>query len=1042
MPKWTTEQELAINESGKNIIVSAGAGSGKTAVLTERVIRKLKNGISIKNMLILTFTNNAAHEMKDRIRSAIKKESFDNELLKKELDYIDNAYITTFDSFALSIVKKYHYLLDIGNDISIIDSSIIDLKKEEVIEDIFENKFKENNKYFLELVDLLCVKDDKELKRMILNVYNKLDLLVNKEEYLNNYIDVFYNEEYLDRIIKDYEKLLLEKINNIYKLLELIKSEVDGKYYEEYYNTLNSLFNSNNYEDIKFNSCVSLGQLRNSTELGKEIKADINKIIKEINNMCYYTIEEIKANIFSTKNPVISIIEIIREINERINIFKKEINKYEFNDISMMATNIVKNNEDVRCELRDSFHEICIDEYQDTSDVQENFINLISNNNVYMVGDIKQSIYRFRNANPILFKNKYDNYSCLVGGMKIDLNKNFRSRREVLDNINVIFNLIMDNFLGGAEYSVSHNMIFGNTTYINEGKTEQNNNLEIYNYNYDKDTSYKKEEIEAFIIANDIKNKIKNRYQIFDKDNLELRDINYNDFVILMDRSSNFELYKKIFEYLGIPTTLYKDENISNENELYLIKNIISFIIKIKLEEFDTEFKYLFTSISRSYLSELNDENIFEYFVNNNFKESNLYKICYQISLDMDNMSNTCLLDKIIDEFDIFNKFITVGNIDNKSMIIDYLYKNFSDLDSIGYGVMSLKDYFDNITNSDKAINVSMNTNVGNTVKIMTIHKSKGLEYHICYFSGFDKTFNLNDLKDRIIYDNKYGIILPSDNEGLDDVITKFIVKDNYIKEDISERIRLLYVALTRAKEKMIIVGSLNSDNEFMLESNGVINNRIRCKYRSFKDVIVSIAKYLKDYIVDINIKKLALTKEYNSIQTYNYRDVIEKDNVKLNINKINVEKEEVINKHFSKNNKSIINENIKNNMDFGVRIHELFEIIDFKKTDYSLLGDNDSKYIERFLKQNIVRNISDAKIYKEYEFVYDEDNITYHGIIDLMLEYDDYIDIIDYKLLNTDSEEYINQLNGYKNYIEKNFNKNVNIYLYSIINDDIKKLC
>ena len=128
-------------------------------------------------------------------------------------------------------------------------------------------------------------------------------------------------------------------------------------------------------------------------------------------------------------------------------------------------------------------------------------------------------------------------------------------------------------------------------------------------------------------------------------------------------------------------------------------------------------------------------------------------------------MSNVNLLDRIINDFDIFNKFINVGNIENKSMIIDYLYKNFSDLDSIGYGVTALKDYFNNIVNSGKSINVSMNTNNSNTVKIMTIHKSKGLEYHICYFSGFDKPFNLNDLKDRIVFDNNYGIILPIDNE-------------------------------------------------------------------------------------------------------------------------------------------------------------------------------------------------------------------------------------------------------------------------------------
>ena len=1042
MPRWTKEQELAINECGKNIIVSAGAGSGKTAVLTERVIRKLKNGISIKNLLILTFTNNAAHEMKDRIRRAIKKESINNELLKSELDYIDNAYITTFDSFALSIVKKYHYLLNIGNDISIIDSSIIDLKKEEYIDNIFENKYKIKDSNFLELINLLCVKDDKEVKNLILNVYNKIDLLVDKDEYLSNYVNNFYNEININKIIKDYENLLKEKINDIKKLLNLLCSEVDGKYYENYYNSLISLFNSNNYDEIKNSSNVSLGQLRNATELGKEIKSEISKLIKEINSMCYYDIEEIKKNIYATKNPVEAIISIIKELNKEINLFKMNINKYEFNDISMMATNIVKNNIEVRDELKNSFHEICIDEYQDTSDIQENFINLICNNNVYMVGDIKQSIYRFRNANPILFKSKYDNYSNLLGGMKIDLNKNFRSRNEVLDDINIIFNLIMDNYLGGANYVESHNMIFGNTTYINEGKTNQNNNLEIYNYIYDKDINFKKEEIEAFIIANDIKKKTEDKYQVFDKDNLVLRDIEYNDFVILMDRSTNFELYKKIFEYLGIPTTLYKDENIVNENELYLIKNIISFIIKIKLNEFDTEFKYLFTSICRSYLSDLNDEEIFEYFVNNNFKESNLYKMCYDISLDIDNMSNVKLLDRIICDFDLFNKFISVGNIENKSLIIDYLYKNFSDLDSIGYGVLSLKDYFDKIISSNKPINVSMNTNSGNTVKIMTIHKSKGLEYHICYFSGFDKPFNLNDLKSRIIYDNNYGIIIPFDNEGLDDVITKYIVKDNYIKEDISERIRLLYVALTRAKEKMIIVGNIEDDNDYKLEDNGVVDNRIRCKYKSFKDILLSIKKYLDKYIVNIDINELFLTNEYNNIQTYNYKDNIDIDNTILDINEINVEKIEVINKHFSKNNKTIINENIKNNMDFGVRMHELFEIIDLSNPNYDFLNYNDKIFIKRFLEQDILKNINNSKIYKEYEFIYEEDNINYQGIIDLMLVYEEYIDIIEYKLMNTESKEYINQLNGYKNYIEKIFNKPVNLYLYSILNNTVKKLC
>ena len=870
----------------------------------------------------------------------------------------------------------------------------------------------------------------------------RVDLLENKSEYLNNYIENYYNDNFINSIITDYTNLLLEKITTIKKLLISLSSEVDGKYIDKYYLELDNLLKSNDYDSIRNNSSnIKLSPLRNATELGKSIKKEISDIIKYINNMCYYTLDDIKNNLISTKDYVSAIINIIKELDIRINKYKRNINKYEFNDISIMAINIVKNNKEVRDELINSFNEICVDEYQDTSDLQESFINLISNNNVYMVGDIKQSIYRFRNANPLLFKNKYDKYMAHDGGMKIDLVKNFRSRYEVLDDINIMFNLIMDNYIGGAEYSESHNMVFGNTTYIEEGKTGQNNNLEIYNYIYDKELGYKKEEIEAFLIAKDIKDKINNKYQIFDKDEKILRDIEYKDFVILMDRTTNFDLYKKIFEYVGIPTTLYKDENIVNENELYLIKNLINLVIKIKNKEYDTSFKYSFTSIARSYLSDFNDDDIFNIFLNNNFKDNEIFIKCNEIVKNIDSMSSQEILENIVDKFDVINKFISVGNIDNKTMIIDYLYKTFGDLDSIGYGIEDVNDYLDNIISKNKQIKINMTDNSGNTVKIMTIHKSKGLEYHICYFSGFDKPFNLSDLKDKIIYDNKYGIITPIDNEGLDDVITKYIVKDNYIKEDISERIRLLYVAVTRAKEKMIIVGNFNTEDTFGVEANGVIDNRIRSKYKSFKDIIISIRSRIPNYIVDIDLNTINLTHEYNNVKSYNISENIEIIEDKINIIENNVEKEEVINKHFSKENLSIVDNITKNNMELGTYLHELFENVDLKNPDYNDLNENDINYVKKLLSNDIMKNINNAKIYKEYEFIYEDNNEKYHGIIDLMLEYDDFIDIIDYKLMNTTSPEYIDQLNGYKNYIENIFDKKANLYLYSIINNEFVEL-
>ena len=484
MPNWTKEQLNAINEEGTNIIVSAGAGSGKTAVLSERVLRKLRQGVNINELLILTFTNAAAKEMKERIRKKIKEDPS----LKEQLDLIDEAYITTFDAFSLSTVKKYHYLLNLSKDVQIVDASLIRLQKEKIINEIFNRLYDEENNLFEKLIKDFCVKDDIQIREYILSINDKLDLKINKKEYLNSYLDKYFTSEKIDSDIKLFEKILLTKIEELNDLVHDLSFYTDGEYFSKVSDYIKSLLESKNYDDILKNIDVKIPNLpKNSDHTAKEIKDNISKILKELKLLCKYkNIDEIKKQILLTKDYVKIIIDIILELDEKINKYKYKNDSYEFNDIAVLSINLLKENDDVRIEMKNSFNEIMVDEYQDTNDIQEEFINLISNNNVYMVGDIKQSIYRFRNANPYIFKNKYDRYSRNDNGIKIDLNKNFRSREEVLNNINIIFETIMDDVIGGAEYKVSHKMIFGNSSYNIEGKTNQNNNIEIYNYKYDK----------------------------------------------------------------------------------------------------------------------------------------------------------------------------------------------------------------------------------------------------------------------------------------------------------------------------------------------------------------------------------------------------------------------------------------------------------------------------------------------------------------------------------------------------------------------------
>jgi len=1022
MPKWTNEQLAAINKSGTNIIVSAGAGSGKTAVLSERVLRILKEGTHIDELLVLTFTNAAAAEMKERIRKKIKE----NKELIEELDLIDSAYITTFDSFALSTLKKYHYLLNISPNVSIIDESIINIEKNKFLEEIFDEYYNKEDKRFVNLITTFSTKDDETIKKAILEISKKLDLKTDKESYITNYIKGNFNEEKIKNNKKKYENLIINKKNEINDLMEELSLELDGTYIEKLNDSLINLLNSNSYDDIKINLEIKLPSLpKGSSDNVKEIKENINKIIKELKSLTELSISEIKENILSTKEYVEIILEIIEKLDKKVNDYKFKYDIYEFNDIAKLSIKIVKENEKIKNELKNKFKEILVDEYQDTSDIQEEFINLIENNNVYMVGDIKQSIYRFRNANPYIFKNKYDMYSKNINGIKIDLNKNFRSREEVLDNINIIFNKIMDDTIGGANYKESHNMIFGNNTYNETGKVDNNHNMEIISYEDTKE--YKKEEIEAFIIANDIEDKIKNKYQVFDKDKQVLRNIEYSDFVILMDRTTNFDTYKQIFTYKNIPLIQIKDEKMNDEIDLYVIKNLIKLVLKVKEKNLDTEFKYLFISIARSFLFNIDDNIIYEIFKNETFKENIIYKLIEEIINDYDNLTPKLLLDNLLDKFDYYNKLLTIKNIESSLIRISKLKEYASNLETLGYTIEDYSNYLEELIENDYEMKYSLNEGNTNGVKIMTIHKSKGLEYHICYYSGLYKTFNISDIKERFTYDNKYGIITPYFKEGIGETIYKPLMKENYIKEEISEKIRLFYVALTRAKEKMILVEPKKEVIEKTLNSN------IKNKYRSFKDILDSIKFNIIDFYNEKTIESVNIDKNYKVNKNNNIINVIPTNNIKVEEKNIQIDKQLLKENTYSKKQDNLITQTIKENMEYGKQIHEIFEFADFK--------NNTNEEIEKLLNDFDKEKLKNANIIKEYEFIYEKEKEEYHGIIDLLIEYEDYIDIIDYKLKDINDIEYLNQLKGYKEYIENLTNKKTNIYLYSIINDTLKEL-
>ena len=1036
---FTEEQQKAIDTTKSNIIVSAGAGSGKTAVLTARVIRIIKEKTHVNELLVLTFTNAAAAEMKERIREAIAEDPS----LKDELELVDQSYITTFDSFALSIVKKYHYLLNISNNIAISEETVIKMKKAEILDDVFDNYYQNPTPEFTNLIRDFCVKDDVSIKESILKISDKIDAKPDREEYLNNYLTNFTCEEFLNKIYEEYIGIinnLKQKCNNAYEDYIDCLNEANREKLSLYGD---AIYNAKTIDEmiIAFNNKKSKPTFR-LDEQTSCLRQNYYDAEDELSTILKYSNEEtIKEGLKISNTYIKAILDIINEYLKRLHEYKAKNEIYDFQDIALLSIKILKENESVREELKENFKEIMVDEYQDTNDIQEAFISMIENNNVYMVGDIKQSIYRFRNANPYIFKNKYDAYKNNENGVKIDLLDNFRSREEVLKGINDIFDLIMDNNIGGAEYQESHRMVYGNKSYSKEGKTDQDNKMEILEYPYDKDTPYTKEEVEIFAIARDIQKKINNKYQVFDKKPKKLRDISYSDFVILIDRGAEFDTYKKVFEYLGIPLTLYKEEKFNEADDFYIIKNIIDLIVNINGNNFAEQFKYDFISIARSYLYNYDDQTIFNYFKNNNFTESSIYNDFKDISNELTHLSISNLLEYIINKTNMYEKLITVGDIDVAILRINKLMDVANNLSTLGYNIYTFRDYLNDLIEKKHDMKYSIDGSNSDSVKLMTIHKSKGLEYHICYYPGLFKEFNIDEIKERFTYDNRYGIVTPYFQDGIHETITKYLVKYHYLEEEVGERIRLFYVALTRAQEKMILLTPSLEPTNYELESNGAINESIRRHYMSFSKILESIKPYIEKYYkeIDINDLEIDLNYQFNKTKLKDISITTEPIQVK----EISIkESEELENKHFSKTTHELINKNTYENMQLGLKVHEIFELLDFKNPDYSLIDDEFIKdKVQKFLSLDILKNIKDSTIYKEHEFIYELDNTEYHGIIDLMVEHVDHIDIIDYKLNNVKDENYLLQLNGYKNYINTISNKEVNIYLYSIIGETLEKL-
>lgn len=1007
---WSDEQLAAIQSINTNELLNAGAGSGKTAVLSEHVIYLLQHGYELNKLLIMTFTNAAASEMKERIKKKIEAIP---ELNEKYGNEIDACHIETFDAFSLFIVKKYHYILGIDKNLNIIDGNMLEVYKSKVIDEVLNDYYIRKPANFCQLVKDYCPKNDDIIVTMLKTLMNLADLSIDKNKFYDEFVPSHYNEEFVDAMIQERYQNMRKGLDLIYEAAQNLENEKDG---ENIMKFVLELKKSQNYDELFYKS--SVGTLPRKTGKGEFTDGAYRDAIKKYydNNYRLKTAnfgdsKAIKENFLDNKKYAEVFVELAKVVEKKIDAFKKLHNVYSFSDIAKMAISLL-DNEDILKEVKASFRYLLIDEYQDTSDIQEALILKIQDNNVFMVGDVKQSIYRFRNANCLIFQNKYNQYKHEhIGGHAIDMTRNFRSRKELVDDFNLIFSQLMNKDVNLIDYNDGHITKFGMTKYEEVKNKSQSYGINVIRYSTDDKKKY--HELEAKMIAEDIIEKINSGYQIFGK-NGELRPCTFSDFAIIMDRGTQFDKYKRIFNDYKIPLYIYNDDKVTKKTIFLLVPNLIKVFNGVKNKNYGPGFAHAYVSICRSFLIQRNDEDIYNTVKNKDYENDEIIQIFNNLVENSKNKPLYDILNVIFDKFDIYKKIQSIGDYNVIANDIQIILGIMQSMDSLNYCLDDCIEYFQNTTDYDVDIKASPIKESDNSVILLNIHKSKGLEFSVCYFPGLSDDFNRRDVESQKTVSAHYGLAMPARGDIIN--LARHLHSKEQILQDFEEKLRLFYVGITRAKETAIILDKVDDKEQ------GNIDIRDAKNFHSFLANVRFRTNGVTNYsgLPGVQLKEMPGIK---SGLTFTLKEPI------------NIESKEIIKTRASKTASDDVDEEA---LEFGNRMHLYLELAKGRDDDLTYIDEPWIKEkIKKVLNCKIFDGVKNENILHEYGF-YDENNELL-GYIDCLLIKDNEIDIIDFKLKNIDDEAYVRQLQTYYDYIKTKTDKPVKTYLLSIM-DGIEK--
>lgn len=856
---WTDAQRDSISARDGNLLVSAAAGSGKTTVLVERVIQMIigeNSCTDIDKLLIVTFTRAAAADMKHKISTAIDKiieKDHENENALYQRSLLPNATISTIDSFTINFVREYFFRLNISQDFTILDNTESELIEQKVLDEIIDKRYTEGSDVFKNLVELFS---DTKSDSNLLSVIKRLNYFITAQafpfrwldglcELYNPSIDI-NNSKYFKKIRKD----LLEAIDYCLSLIDDCFDVLlpdDGKY-DLHIETLNSDLNAfrslrdivekKDWDDIKnaLDDFSLMDMVKNQggskSAACPEIKIIRSRYIKSgklfsklILPLFSYTQEEMQKENERLYPLIKELVDITKEFYSTCMEEKRELNSFLFSDISHFAIELLLEIDDegnicrtdIANEYKNNFYAVLVDEYQDTNEVQDYLFSAISNgSNLFMVGDIKQSIYRFRLAMPDIFNEKKDSftkYSEKSGSenQKIILENNFRSNEDICGFVNFVFRQIMSRRVGEIDYNEDEYLYCGA-----ENKASYSDPVEL-NLVRVPSTEESTTEYEARIIARRILDMV-NGGELIRDDNNSSRPVRYGDIAVLLRAlSGKIDIFTRVFTEYGIPVTAENKINLFENNEIVILLSLLRTIDNPSLDvPLLATLMSVFYGYTADYIAKARIKN----------KYGNIYSaICAEresfsaILDDLDkyrkyaaSMSVESLIRQIISDTSYLSLVSAMGNHEQRKlnvMKLVSLAKGFDSGESVG--LTAFIRYVDGIIeNETKVDSAEVESYSENCVRFMTIHKSKGLEFPVCILAKSGSDYNDDEFKKSYLLNDK-GIGVKSLNKDLLFRYKTFqynLIYDTEYLQMKSEVLRTLYVAITRAKDKFIAYAS------------------------------------------------------------------------------------------------------------------------------------------------------------------------------------------------------------------------------------------